>query len=155
MPEESLQDRYAPNSVCFGCGPANEEGLRIKSRVDGEEVVCDWIPKPWHHAFDGILNGGITGAILDCHSNWTAVNAMMVRDATEVPPPTVTAEFAVKMLKPIPMDAILHLRAKVVGIEGAGAVVEATLESEEVLRATFLGTFVAVKQGHPAYSRWR
>jgi len=155
MPEESLQDRYAPNSVCFGCGPANEEGLRIKSRVDGEEVVCDWIPKPWHHAFDGILNGGITGAILDCHSNWTAVNAMMVRDATEVPPPTVTAEFAVKMLKPIPMDAILHLRAKVVGIEGARAVVEATLESEEVLRATFLGTFVAVKQGHPAYSRWR
>ena len=27
--------------------------------------------------------------------------------------------------------------------------------SEGALRATFVGTFVAVKQGHPAYSRWR
>jgi acyl-coenzyme A thioesterase PaaI-like protein len=148
MPEESLQDRYAPNSVCFGCGPANEHGLRIKS-------VCDWKPQPWHHAFDGILNGGITGAILDCHSNWAAVNAMMARDATEVPPPTVTAEFAVKMLKPTPMEATLHLRAKVAALQGARAVVESTLEAEGALRATFVGTFVAVKQGHPAYSRWR
>jgi acyl-coenzyme A thioesterase PaaI-like protein len=155
MPEESLQDRYAPNSVCFGCGPANEHGLRIKSRVEGGEVVCDWKPQPWHHAFDGILNGGITGAILDCHSNWAAVNAMMARDATEVPPPTVTAEFAVKMLKPTPMEATLHLRAKVAALQGARAVVESTLEAEGALRATFVGTFVAVKQGHPAYSRWR
>ena len=26
----SLQDRYAPHSRCFGCGPANERGLRIE-----------------------------------------------------------------------------------------------------------------------------
>ena len=32
---ESLQDRYAPNNACFGCGPANDKGLRIKSRPDG------------------------------------------------------------------------------------------------------------------------
>jgi acyl-CoA thioesterase FadM len=80
---------------------------------------------------------------------------MMARDATEVPPPTVTAEFAVKMLKPTPMEATLHLRAKVAALQGARAVVESTLEAEGALRATFVGTFVAVKQGHPAYSRWR
>jgi acyl-coenzyme A thioesterase PaaI-like protein len=155
MPEVSLQDRYAPESVCFGCGPANDQGLRIKSRVEGEEVVCDWTPQPYHHAFDGILNGGITGAILDCHSNWTAVHAMMERDRTEVPSPTVTAEFTIKMLRPTPMDAPLHLRAKVVELVGERAVVEATLGADGKLRATFMGTFIAVKEGHPAYARWR
>ncbi len=155
MADASLQDRYAPRSVCFGCGPANEEGLRIKSRVEGEEVVCDWRPEPWHHAFEGILNGGITGTVLDCHSNWAAVHAMMKRDGTETPPPTVTAEFTVKMLRPTPMNTTLHLRAKVKELRGRRAVVEASLEAEGTLRATFTGTFVAVNEGHPAYSRWR
>jgi acyl-coenzyme A thioesterase PaaI-like protein len=151
----SLQDRYAPKSVCFGCGPANDQGLKIKSRVEGEEVVCDWTPQPYHHAFDCILNGGITGAILDCHSNWAAVHTMMERDKMEVPPPTVTAEFTIKMLRPTPMDAPLHLRAKVVELVGERAVVEATLGADGKLLATFRGTFIAVKEGHPAYARWR
>jgi acyl-coenzyme A thioesterase PaaI-like protein len=155
MSELSLQDRYAPRGVCFGCGPANDQGLRIKSLVRGDEVVCDWRPQPQHRAFAGILNGGIAGAILDCHSNWTAVHAMMVRDGTEAPPPTVTAEFTVKMLRPTPMDATLHLRAKVAELRGDRAVVDATLEASGKLCAIFRGTFVAVKEGHPAYARWR
>ena len=36
--EQSLQDRYSPHNQCFGCGPRNEKGLRIKSRVMGDEV---------------------------------------------------------------------------------------------------------------------
>ncbi|MDQ3744886.1 MAG: PaaI family thioesterase, partial [Acidobacteriota bacterium] len=44
---KSLQERYAPRSACFGCGPANEKGLRIRSfpAAEGEEVVCDWQPE--------------------------------------------------------------------------------------------------------------
>jgi acyl-coenzyme A thioesterase PaaI-like protein len=154
MSQDSLQDRYAPASVCFGCGPANEKGLRIKSRVEGEEVVCDWKPEPQHHAFDNILNGGITGAVLDCHSNWTAVHALMERDGLSAPPPTVTAEFTLRMLRPTPMDETLHLRAKVVELLGDRAIVESSLEAGGKVRATFRGTFVAVKEGHPAYARW-
>ena len=33
--EKSLQETYAPKSVCFGCGPANPEGLHIRSFVQG------------------------------------------------------------------------------------------------------------------------
>src|SRR5512133_3075936 len=56
---ESLQDRYAPHNRCFGCGPSNPKGLRIKSFVEGEEVVCAWHPEEHHEAFPGMLNGGI------------------------------------------------------------------------------------------------
>lgn len=150
----SLQDRYAPKSVCFGCGPSNEKGLRIKSRVEGSNVVCDWKPEPYHHAFAHILNGGITGTIMDCHGNWTAVHAMMERDGSEVPPPTVTAEFSVKLLRPTPMGELLHLSARTVELNGDRATVECTLEAGGRVTASMRGLFIAVKEGHPAYSRW-
>ena len=66
---QSLQDRFAPHNACFGCGPANEQGLRIKSMVQGDELLARWTPQSHHEAFPGMLNGGIIGALLDCHSN--------------------------------------------------------------------------------------
>lgn len=151
---EALQDTYAPNNRCFGCGPSNEKGLRIKSRVEGDEVVAEWRPDPHHQAFEGILNGGICGALLDCHSNWTAAHHLMKKAGADSPPCTVTADFHVVLKRPTPMDAPLHLRAHVVESTDDRAVVEATLEANGRVTATCRGTFVAVKEGHPAYHRW-
>lgn len=161
---ESLQRRYAPRSICFGCGPANEQGLRIESRVEGDEVVCTWTPQLHHRAFPGMLNGGIAGALLDCHSNWTAAWFLMQARGEETPPCTVTADFHVKLRWPTPVDGPLFLRAKVVesGRSRASspedppdrAVVEATLEAAGKITVTCRGTFVAVREGHPAYHAW-
>jgi acyl-coenzyme A thioesterase PaaI-like protein len=151
---ESLQDTYAPDNRCFGCGPANEKGLRIKSRDEGDEVVADWRPQPHHEAFEGILNGGIVGALLDCHSNWTAAYHFMKKSGADSPPCTVTADFHVKLTRPTPMDQALKLRAHVVDSTENRAVVDATLEANGKVTATCRGTFVAVKEGHPAYHRW-
>ncbi|NNF11117.1 MAG: PaaI family thioesterase, partial [Acidimicrobiia bacterium] len=43
---QSLQDTYGPGTICFGCGPANEKGLQIKSFVADEAVVADFDPSP-------------------------------------------------------------------------------------------------------------
>ena len=110
-----LQERYAPNNGCFGCGPANTKGLRIRSFVEGDEVVCEWTPEKHHEAFEGMLNGGICGALLDCHSNWTAAWHLMGVQGAEEPPCTVTAEFHVKLRRPTPTDDPVQLRARVVG----------------------------------------
>jgi acyl-coenzyme A thioesterase PaaI-like protein len=151
---QSLQERYSPESRCFGCGPANEKGLRIQSRVEGEEIVADWRPEPHHAAFDEILNGGIIGALLDCHSNWTAAWALMMRDGAPTPPCTVTAEFSVKLRRPTPMDTTLRLRAHPVELQGQKVKVDATLEAGGVVTASCTGVFVAVGEDHPAYHRW-
>ena len=154
MTEPSLQEKYAPQSICFGCGPANDKGLRIRSFLDGGEVVLDWTPEPQHQAFPGMLNGGIIGTLLDCHMNWTAAHHLMVRAVAETPPVTVTAEFSVKLKRPTPSDKPVPLRARVMESSADRAVVEATLSSGDVVCATGRGTFVAVKPGHPAYHRW-
>lgn len=153
----AVQDRYAPASQCFGCGPANDQGLRIKSVPTGgagNELACTWHPLPHHQAFPGMLNGGIIGALLDCHSNWTAAHHLMQVRGLDAPPCTVTAEFTVKLKRPTPLESQLHLRAHVVDSEGDRVVIEATLTAEGKLCATCHGVFVAVKEGHPAFHRW-
>jgi acyl-coenzyme A thioesterase PaaI-like protein len=153
MDDMSLQDRYAPQSRCFGCGPANDKGLRIKSHVDRDEVVATFVPEPHHEAFPGMLNGGIIGALLDCHSNWTAAHHLMERAGLDKPPCTVTADFHVKLKRPTPMGPV-RLHARVADVAEDRCVIEATLEAGGKVTATCRGTFVAVKEGHPAYHRW-
>lgn len=153
--ELSLQERLAPKSICFGCGPANEKGLRIRSFVDPEtgDLVADFTPEPHHHAFPGMLNGGIIGTLLDCHSNWTAAHHLMKASGQDTLPCTVTADFHVKLRKPTPLGPV-HLEARVVKSEADRATVEAELLANGVVTARCTGTFVAVKEGHPAFFRW-
>lgn len=153
--EKSLQETYAPNGICFCCGVANEKGLRIRSFANEDgEVVAEFHAEPHHQAFPGMLNGGIIGALLDCHSNWTAAYFLMKRDGKSEPDCTVTADFHVRLKRPTPFDATIYLKARVVEAEGDKAIVEAELIANEKVCATCRGTFVAVKQGHPAFHRW-
>jgi acyl-coenzyme A thioesterase PaaI-like protein len=154
MTEQSLQEKYAPLSACFGCGPANEKGLRIRSFARETETVCEWQPEGYHEAFPGMLSGGIIGTLLDCHSNWTAAWHLMQRNHLDQPSCTVTADYAVKLLRPTPTDDKLTLIARVVQSQDDRAIVEAELIAKGKTCATCRGTFVAVKPGHPAYHRW-
>jgi acyl-coenzyme A thioesterase PaaI-like protein len=155
MAERSLQERYAPNGRCFGCGPANARGLRIEShRAADGSVVATWSPRPEHEAWDGIVNGGIIGTLIDCHSNWTAIAALMARDGLDAAPSTVTAELAVRFRRPTPSNAPIRLVARAVELDGDRVTVEATVSSGDVVTATGRATFVRVGPDHPAYGRW-
>ena len=153
----SVQERFAPESSCYGCGPTNEQGLRIRSFPLDEEpdaLVCEWSPSQYHAAYSTFLNGGVIGALFDCHSNWTATLHLMRRDGLECPPCTVTADFHVRFKRPTPMDGSVRLEARVAASDGPRVEVEATLSSHGKITVTCRGTFIAVKPGHPAYHRW-
>jgi acyl-coenzyme A thioesterase PaaI-like protein len=156
MDGPSLQERFAPEGRCFGCGPANEQGLRIRSfeQPDGA-VVTEWQARPEHEAFDGFVNGGILGALIDCHSNWTSVAAVMARDgAAGHAPSTVTAEYSVRFRRPTPSRRSIRLTGRVVTLEGDRATVETSVEVDGEVTATGRATFVQVGPGHPAFGRW-
>lgn len=157
------QDRYAPKSICFGCGPANPKGLHIKSRWEGDPVkvgegagrfVMEFTPQEHHQAFPGVINGGILGTLLDCHSNWCAATALMHKHGWSAPECTVTADFHVKLRRPTPYGKPLRLEAKVVTIGEDRATVHCDVLCDGKVTATCDGTFVAVKEGHPAWHRW-
>jgi len=100
---------------CWGCGSQNEHGLQIKSYWEGDEGVCVWRPQPYHHAWPGIVNGGILAAIIDCHCICTAIAAAYRAAHREITEPPliamVTAELRISYLRPTPIAELLHLRA--------------------------------------------
>jgi acyl-coenzyme A thioesterase PaaI-like protein len=151
---KSLQEQYAPNNRCFGCGPANDKGLRIRSFAEGDTLVCEWRAEPHHQAWEGVVNGGICGTLLDCHSNWAAADHLRRKTGATDLPATVTADFHVVLKRPTPSDVPLRLRARVIESTDDRAVVEASIEANDKVTATCRGTFVAVPEGHPAFHRW-
>jgi acyl-coenzyme A thioesterase PaaI-like protein len=153
----ALQDTFAPTGRCFGCGPTNERGLRIKSFAIDESseahVICDWHPEPHHEAFENVLNGGIIGTVLDCHMNWATIHHLMRKQGLDHAPPCVTAEFTVALKRPTPIGPV-HVDAHVVSATDDRATIEATMTAGGKVTAIGTGTFIAVKPGHPAYHRW-
>lgn len=152
--KESIQEEFAPHNTCFGCGPSNPLGLRIRSFPEGDELVARWTPQSHHEAFPGMLNGGIAGALLDCHANWTAAWKLMKDRGVDSPPCTVTAEFTIRLRRPTPTDVELELRARVVRVEDPKVWVEGEILVNDGITAKVSGLFVAVEEGHPAFHRW-
>ena len=150
----SVQDKFAPNSICFGCGPSNEEGLQIKSHRSGGGLIAEFETEYKHQAFPGVINGGIIGSLIDCHGNWTAAIAIMDRNGWKKPQCTVTAQYEVKLKRPTPSGEKLVLNSRVLALQEDRAEVIIELKAGGKTCATGRGLFVAVKEGHPAYHRW-
>lgn len=153
--EKSIQETYAPQNACFGCGPSNPKGLRIRSFPSDGKIVAHWKAEVEHEAFPNILNGGIVGTLLDCHSNWTAAYHLMKKNSLDKPPCTVTADFHVKLLRPTPTREVeLRIEAEVLESTTDRAKIFAQIIANGKVTATCEGNFVAVQPGHPAYHRW-
>lgn len=154
MAGKCVQHEYAPNSICFGCGPANEAGLQIQSHRIDNGLVMEYLPNETHQAFPGMVNGGIIGTLLDCHGNWTAAVALMDEKNLAEPPCTVTASYSVILRRPTPLGETLTVTSQINEIDGNKVKVDLLLEAGGKVCASGNGLFVAVKEGHPAYHRW-
>lgn len=139
---DGLQDVW-PDATCYGCGPANPDGLRIKSHwsEDGSEIVCRFEPQPQYNAgFPNVMYGGLVASLIDCHSIWTAIAWTYREEGREHgSSPSisyVTGTLNVRFLKPTPLDRPVTLRARVTQLQPRKALVECSLYSgdEETAR---------------------
>lgn len=138
MTVKAIQDCYLNEfSHCYGCGRLNEEGLRIKSRWNGDESICHFTPMPYYTGgFPGYVYGGLITSLIDCHSAATASAAKLKEegfslDGQHPPSRFVTASIKVDFLKPTPMGTVLELRGRVKEINGRKVTVSATLSADE------------------------
>ncbi len=64
-----LQDHPFP--TCFVCGPANQNGLRLKpGPIGGGRTACTWTPAA-DLTTDGLVDEVFLWAALDCPGGWT------------------------------------------------------------------------------------
>ncbi len=118
MEGQAFQDQI-PDNLCFGCGPGNEQGLRIKSFWDGEESVSTFRPQPFHTAGPKqFVNGGIIATVIDCHCLCTAMADAYQRENREIGSEPqiwyVTASLKVDYFCPVSIDLQVNLRAWIV-----------------------------------------
>jgi len=117
MTDLSLQEQYFPDLPCFGCGPANERGLRLRSHVGEDGLVrARFLPWPEHDNGLGYLNGGIIATLLDCHSAAAVTHEAFQRGWPPLPGaalPYVTAGLDVRYLRPAPLAEEVELVAEV------------------------------------------
>jgi acyl-coenzyme A thioesterase PaaI-like protein len=134
--------------TCFGCGPANARGLRLKSYVGEDGVTATFTPWPEHDNGLGFLNGGIIATLLDCH---TAAGVLYEASQRGWDPPPgailsfVTAGIDVRYLRPSPLDDAVELRAVVIKSTEAEIICDAELRYDGKSCAT----------GHAVWKRWR
>ena len=135
----SVQERYYPTLTCFGCGPANAQGLRLRSYVadDGESVRATFRPWPQHDNGLGYLNGGIISTLLDCHS---AAAVVVASDRAGLSPDGslqyVTAGLDVRFRRPSPLDEPVDLVARAVRVDEGQIDVDVELWWQDRVRAS-------------------
>jgi acyl-coenzyme A thioesterase PaaI-like protein len=145
----AIQDAI-PHNHCWGCGPLNPSGLKIKSYWEGDGTVCRFQPSPAHMAGPtDVVYGGIIAAVFDCHAVCTAIaDAYRVAGRALGSAPliwAVTASLKVDYLAPTPIDAPMEVRARVRETSGRKRVVVCSLRSggRECARAEVLAVEVA------------
>jgi hypothetical protein len=60
------------DNLCFGCGPQNPMGLRMRFFLEGDRVITECIPTKWWSGQPGVVNPGIAYAMLVDLIIWTA-----------------------------------------------------------------------------------
>ncbi len=55
---------------CIGCSPHNPIGLKLEFWEDGDDVYCEWEPKPEFVGWVNVLHGGIQATMLDEIGGW-------------------------------------------------------------------------------------
>ena len=109
-----MGDWITKDGRCFGCGQANESGLRLRYRRTGEGSVEAEYTVPEHfRGAEGVVHGGIQATLLD-EVMGLAVHSMLA----DVDHKIVTAELNVRYRKATPTEVPLVIRGSLVRVDG-------------------------------------
>lgn len=143
----SIQEQMNGN-YCYGCGPDNELGMRIKSYWSEGECVCRYTPKPEQCAGPKqYVYGGTIASLIDCHCIGTAVFEHHRREGREMGSTPdvwcVTGKLTVDYLAPTPINEDIVLRARVLQSGDKKSVIQCRVFSGDLQTAE--GEVIAIR----------
>jgi acyl-coenzyme A thioesterase PaaI-like protein len=143
-----------PELTCYGCGPANDEGLQLQSyrSEDEEALVATVEPEAlFTSGAPNVMYGGHIASLIDCHSVWTAITFAYAAENRPLGSSPriayVTGTLSVEYLEPTPLDRPVHLTARIDGDVGRKTVVRSELGPES--ETTAKGEVLAVRVSPP------
>ncbi|BCY03281.1 thioesterase [Stutzerimonas stutzeri] len=147
---QAIQDHYPEKFAhCYGCGPANPDGHKLKSYLTGDEVVARFTPAAMYSGgVPGNVYGGMIASLLDCHGTASAA-AFAYRSAGRsmgdglAPIRFVTASLKIDFRRPTPMGTELVIVGALRSLEGRKAAITLTLNADG--NVCVLGEMLAVQ----------
>ena len=124
MTERVALDPYTfgPDQLCFGCGPHNDEGLRLRFERDGDSIVTTFTPRPTQAGPPGVLHGGLQATIADEVAGWGLVGLKGRMG--------FTTSMHVRYMRPVRLGIPIEARAKIVSEEGDIVTLRVTLRQD-------------------------
>jgi uncharacterized protein (TIGR00369 family) len=122
---------------CFGCGPENKTGLRLKFFVDDEhQIVCRVCVPRRFEGPPGHVHGGVIGTLLD---------EAMSKANRQFGVVAMTRQMEVDYLKPVPLMMPLELTARHVSASRRMHRCEARIANREgIILAQATALFITV-----------
>lgn len=126
------------NKYCFICGKDNPVGLKADVQVDqqAKSASCRVSVPAEFQGWQGMAHGGIIGALLDEVCAYAGMTVAM---------PVVTGELKTRYRKPVPVDHMLTISARVTDQRRSTLTVEAELAADGMVLASAVATMVIVK----------
>jgi uncharacterized protein (TIGR00369 family) len=107
---------------CFGCGPLNDEGLRMKFVPGPDGSVADFVVSDRYQSWSGMAHGGVMALMLDEAVGWAAWH---------VGHPGVTGRLQVSYRRPLRLGEPVRVVGKVDRTRRTLVYASAYIESRE------------------------
>lgn len=104
---------------CFGCGPDNPKGLRLRFFEVPEGVEVEYVVPEHLGGAPGVVHGGIQATLLD--------EALCMTSYAKNGTPVVTGELTVRYMAPLPTETPILIRSRITGTKGRSYFAEAEI----------------------------
>lgn len=121
--------------TCFVCGEDNPNGLRLRSRVEGDRIVLSHVTRASDLGYRHLVHGGISMTLLDEVMTWAAI--LSFRKAC------VAAELTVRLKQPVSVGQSLRVEGWIASAKSRVIVTEGrVLDDRQTVLATATGKYV-------------
>ena len=107
---------------CFGCGPLNEDGLRLKFEPGQEGSVAEYTMPDRFQSWSGMAHGGVVALMLDEAVGWAAWHSGH---------PGVTGRLQVSFRRPLKLGERVRIVGRVDNVRRTLVYVNAFVENAD------------------------
>lgn len=126
--------------TCFVCGVDNPNGLKARSRVEGDRIVLEHVARMSDLGYRHLVHGGISMTLLDEVMTWAAI--LTFRQAC------VAAELTVRLKQPVTAGQVMRVEGWVTSGKPRITLTEGrVLDDQQTVLATATGKYVPMPGG--------
>lgn len=121
--------------TCFVCGVDNPNGLRLRSRVEGDRIVLTHTTREADLGYRHLVHGGISMTLLDEVMTWAAILTFQKA--------CVAAELTVRLKQPVAVGQTIRVEGWITGAKSRITLTEGqVLDDRGAVLATASGKYV-------------